>query len=416
MYLKNTQVFISYKKKNQQTPPLARSLKQTLEGSYGYQVFLDIDRIPTAAEWAKHIYENIHRSDVLIVLLEPETATSEWIQREIDVARGAHVSILPLAVVDPRQIDLSVATEKLAIANLQYSQHFQGSADDFERLVGDIERLTKITRDAQKQWMTETQERWRVRPPRDHHSKYRSFPLDDSSDPRCVHLAVGDIFAMGSFDVIVNTENTYMQMARYYEYNTLSSKLRVLGSKLDAAGRIVEDSVQDELDAQIARMKIGRPVEARQVIVTHAGHEHSKLREVARYLFHAATVRIFADDANVKTAPISPDGIRQTTFNCLEKTIEFNQQQGASLSKKPSTNLYESITSIIFPIFGTGQGGVPVLTAAPAMAHGIYDFVTRYGQHPQFTLRDIHLCVYSVAEVESVETALQGYFAVPVLR
>jgi hypothetical protein len=85
MYLKNTQVFISYKKKNQQTPPLARSLKQTLEDSYGYQVFLDIDRIPTAAEWAKHIYTNIHRSDVLIVLLEPETANSEWIQREVDV-------------------------------------------------------------------------------------------------------------------------------------------------------------------------------------------------------------------------------------------------------------------------------------------------------------------------------------------
>jgi len=92
-----------------------------------------------------------------------------------------------------------------------------------------------------------------------------------------------------------------------------------------------------------------------------------------------------------------------------------NQQKGAGLSKKASTEDYASITSIMFLIFGTGQGGVPVVTAAPAMAHGIYDFVMRYRQHPQFTLRDIHLCVYSVADVEPVETALQSFFGERIL-
>jgi hypothetical protein len=49
---KNTQVFTSYKKQDQQTPLITRTIAKTLEESYGYQVFLDIDWVTTAGEWA----------------------------------------------------------------------------------------------------------------------------------------------------------------------------------------------------------------------------------------------------------------------------------------------------------------------------------------------------------------------------
>lgn len=414
MSLKTTQVFISYRKKNGETPAIAREIATTLEQAYGYQVFLDIARIPTAAEWEKLIYENIYRSDVLIVLMDAETADSQWVQREVDVARGAHVSILPLAVVDPKQINILSAAEKLAIANLQYSQHFRGTEADYALLVKDIERLTKNTRDAQKHWMEETVERWRVRPPIDHVAQYRTFspaPFDTTCK---LHLAVGDLLRMGSFDVIVNSENTYMQMARYYEYTTLSSQLRRLGSR-EKMGRIIEDTLQDELNQRITKLATGRPIPLTQVIATYAGHESSQLRKKARYIFHAATVSIAAEEAAITVTPLNTsEGIRRAVVNCLEKTLEVNRDGGlpplSKSGKKTNQQPAEPIRSIIFPMFGTGKGGLPVSQVAPAMVTGVYEFLRQSCHDPHFTLTDIHLCAYSAAEVNTLEKAMKDRF------
>ena len=75
-------------------------------------------------------------------------------------------------------------------------------------------------------------------------------------NPACeVCIAAGDMFNMPgprTIDVYVNSENDYMQMARIFESRTVSSLLRFYGSKLDEAGRIEEDTIQDELN-QIIR-------------------------------------------------------------------------------------------------------------------------------------------------------------------
>ena len=415
MQPQNTQVFISYKKKDRQTPQIARQIESVLVNQYGYQVFLDIKRIPTAAEWERMIYQEIHRSDVLIVLMDAETADSQWVQREVDVARGANVSILPLAIVDPHQIDILASAEKLAISNLQYSHHFQGSTEDYDTLVLDIERLKKVTRDSQRKWIQETAERWRVRPPIEHNPKYRTFPLDKRLNTGCrVHLAVGDLLRMGYFDVIVNSENNYMQMARYYEYMTLSSQLRRIGS-LQRLGRIMEDTVQMELDAQIARLGIGRPIPLTEILVTNAGHEESRLRRQARYIFHACTVTIAGEEAATVVTPVNTvEGIRAVVIKTLNQTLELNREQGLPPlreSAKPPTVPYKPLESIILPIFGTGLGGRSVPEVAPPMALGLYEFLRDNCGDPLFTLKDIHIAVYSVADVAAVESAMENVFA-----
>src|SRR5215470_5193312 len=100
-----SQIFVSYRKlPDRSTPQIALDIVTRLK-AYDYETFIDLERLEGGLEWEQEIYSNIFRSDVLIVLLQKETADSEWVQREVDVARGAQVSILPLQVDD--EVDIA---------------------------------------------------------------------------------------------------------------------------------------------------------------------------------------------------------------------------------------------------------------------------------------------------------------------
>ncbi len=99
-----THVFISYR--HQSTD---RKLAETLAESLlkkGCSVFIDT-AIEWGSDWAKDIYENLERSDFLVVLLSREAAASEMVIEEIAFARelakkkqGRPV-ILPIRVCYP---------------------------------------------------------------------------------------------------------------------------------------------------------------------------------------------------------------------------------------------------------------------------------------------------------------------------
>ena len=121
--IKNIKVFISYR-----NIPLSKGegdfLAKALKNDFGYEVFIDTQELKNkgGVGWAETIYDNIHSSDVLIVLLEHETHLSEWVQREVDVARGAHVAILPIAIIGEAELAkvLREVQDKLAITEMQF--------------------------------------------------------------------------------------------------------------------------------------------------------------------------------------------------------------------------------------------------------------------------------------------------------
>ena len=71
-----------------------------------------------------------------------------------------------------------------------------------------------------------------------------------------IEIRTGDIarWTKGA-DVWVNSENTNLQMARFYE-RSLSATIRYRGAKKNEDGEIVEDTVANEL---VARLKGGTP-------------------------------------------------------------------------------------------------------------------------------------------------------------
>lgn len=414
---KNIKVFISYRNiplSKQEGNFLATALKQ----DYGYEVFIDTQELKNkgGVKWAETIYENIHNSDVLIVLLEQETHLSEWVQREVDVARGAHVSILPIAIIGEAELGkvLREVQEKLAITEMQFLP-FNSGAPAYEPLIESIESLAKRTRDTQKSWQEHLRDRRYAR----RAEPTEQPPLQYEVAPgRFISLLTGDMTELQGIDVLVNSENNYMQMARIYENTALSSALRREGSHIKN-GRIYEDTVQMQLDYQIMHSPYfgSRPIEMEQVVATQAGHAKSKLvKNGGRYIFHVATVYVHPRDRTIK--PIQTDAsIRQAVNNCLDLFMELHESKGVISPEGAAWRAQEEanaahydqrpLRSIVFPLFGAGQGGRSTLEVAPPMLRTFREFLKRHARTAGFPLEQIHLCVYGQADVDDVAMVMK---------
>lgn len=413
----NIKVFISYKRVNKLPPPLAGQMKAHLEQHYGMDVFLDVEKIPSASEWAKVVIENIRLSDVLIVLIGEETASSDWVQREVDIARGANIAILPLVISEKMTAEeFSESLRRLALEDIQYVR-FLGTDEEYSRLHDDILRLTKATVDNQRLWQESIEKRRRIKEFEEVNPSFRRYRLKNSNIACTLNVATGDMTRMRGIDVIVNSENNYMQMARFFQYNSISSSIRYKGAHI-VEGNVWDDSVQRQLDIQVtASREIGfRPVNVTQVIVTTSGHEKSVLaRQGIRYIFHIASVTV--DIGTEKLVPLTGNGISLAIENCLRKVVEVNERAGVTsydteIGEQQRSNVesYTPIKSIIFSIIGTGSGGKSINEVMPHLLLGIKRFLLDHQEDPHMTLERIHLAVFSQSDLPYVLSSIEALF------
>lgn len=149
-----------------------------------------------------------------------------------------------------------------------------------------------------------------------------------------IGILTGDLqFVQEKVDVWVNSENTNMQMARFYERSG-SAVIRFFGAKRDEKDRVVEDTIADELSGVMGSEK---SVDPGTILVTSAG-ELTKSHGVRR-IFHAAAVQ---GKVGFGYRPV-PD-IETCVSNALAKAD----------SPKYAP---EKLTSLLFPLMGTGAGG-----------------------------------------------------------
>lgn len=87
-------VFISYSRQNVTfVERLARDLSDA-----GLFVWVDFRHIKGGDDWRKAITDGINQSEILLVCLSPDAVKSEWVRREIFLARSQHKFIIPLMV------------------------------------------------------------------------------------------------------------------------------------------------------------------------------------------------------------------------------------------------------------------------------------------------------------------------------
>src|SRR5580692_1576025 len=83
------------------------------------------------------------------------------------------------------------------------------------------------------------------------------FPVKKNRGKK-IALITGNIQGVKCVDVWVNSENTNMQMSRYYD-KSISGTIRYLGAQKDAAGDVTEDCVMNELTALIGTKNSVQP-------------------------------------------------------------------------------------------------------------------------------------------------------------
>ncbi len=105
-------IFISYSKKNREYTQSV--VKYLLE--YGYDVWIDNDKIEYGANWWEAIVDGINQSAAVIVIMTPESKASEWVVREVFLAIEYKKPIFPL-LKHGENWELFVATQYVDVSD-----------------------------------------------------------------------------------------------------------------------------------------------------------------------------------------------------------------------------------------------------------------------------------------------------------
>ncbi len=129
-------------------------------------------------------------------------------------------------------------------------------------------------------------------------------------------VITGDLRNVQGIDIWVNSENTNMQMARYYDFS-VSSIIRYEGAEKTATGRVKSDLINDELE----RIMDGEySVPPAHVIPTSAGRLRQK--NGVRRIFHVAAV-----EGGIGQGYRVVESVDRCVTNALEPGVHRHQDQ-----------------------------------------------------------------------------------------
>ena len=385
-----------------------------------YEAWVDNSGIAPGMKWETEIYRQLLESDVLVVLVGPGTSESEWVRREIALANALGISVVPVGF-DLTETQMTEEAKEMAIDDLQWTITRNIRLSKGAALLAELDTpLRKAAADTRKQQLVTLDGLRRrgapIRQKASDNQRVRSFDLTLQPAHISLHVASGDIAKVRNIDIIVNSENDYMQMARFFESHTVSSVLRRRGANLKD-GRY-QDIIQQELDWQLRER--GRiPVQvASEAFATSAGGPDSFLATVnrARVIIHVAAVQ--AVDAESRVIPYKhPQQIEASVRAVLSKVSLLNQQRGifspASSAQRADQERLDAagkgmLQSIIFPLLGTGQGGADASEVIGPMIDGMLGFLSENEEQPTIeALRDVYISAYAQEDVDTVVAALE---------
>jgi O-acetyl-ADP-ribose deacetylase (regulator of RNase III) len=214
--------------------------------------------------------------------------------------------------------------------------------------------------------------------------RYGPFDLPFSTERALVTVDLGAVEELQDVDIIVSSENTYLEPARVFT-TTLSGQLRSAAAVRDATGVIVHDVIAEELSAWIRRnARPGNPVEPGVVAVTSPGE---LARNGVRQILHAA---VASPRRGWNGYDVPETGVMRAVHRCFEiARVERAEQP--------------SIGSITIPLFGAGDGGLDPEASFSRLWPAVQQELE---QDPTW---HVHLTTWTIAETAAV---LQGLLPV----
>nr|WSX77055.1 alpha/beta fold hydrolase [Streptomyces sp. NBC_00899] len=155
----------------------------------------------------------------------------------------------------------------------------------------------------------------------------------------------GPVEQLKNVDVIVSSENTYLQLSQFFKPST-SGSLRWAAAEKSEGGQILQDVAGDHLaDWLRAQGSYGLPVREGTVAPTPSG---ALLRRNVQRIYHAAIATPVSGTNNYR---VSSQAIPRAVHNTFDLARRERQELGLPLS------------SICFPLFGAGRGEMSVLAS-----------------------------------------------------
>ncbi len=193
-----------------------------------------------------------------------------------------------------------------------------------------------------------------------------------------VGLITGDIRNVKGIDIWVNSENTNMEMARFYE-NSISGIIRYMGARKDGVGSVKEDLIADMLRREVGNNMYVQPA---TVLATGAG-ELEKTNQVKKIL-HAAAVH---GEVGIGYHPV------RNIQNCVKNALA-------------KADTLSDVTSILFPLFATGMAEGDPESISEKL---INEAVTYLESNPNTKLRDVYFLAYTDEELEDCLGVLDSH-------
>ncbi|GHG98106.1 macro domain-containing protein [Streptomyces rubradiris] len=160
-------------------------------------------------------------------------------------------------------------------------------------------------------------------------------------------------------DILVSSENTYLEMSKTFR-PTVSGALRRAAALRDAQGEIVDDVLSRELGVWLrTHGRTGMPVRPGTVVATSSG---ALAAQGVRRIHHAAIATPVGDGDRYHVSPAVLGEAVRRSFELARHESEF---------------LSLPMSSICFPLLGSGRGGLPVETVARRLLDAVREELRR---------------------------------------
>lgn len=181
----------------------------------------------------------------------------------------------------------------------------------------------------------------------------RVVPVEFSHGTVPITVHVTSVELLAGIDVLVSSENTYFEMSKTFR-STVSGSLRRAGATKDAAGRILDDVIADQLTAWMRTFgSQGLPVAPGTVVPTSPGELTGN---GVRRIYHAAVTTPLVGTDGYETTPwVVATAVRRI---CALLRTERHTGQGP-------------LRSVAFPLLGAGRGGLSPRASTEALLSGL---------------------------------------------
>lgn len=375
-----------------------------------YDVWMD-EKLDAGFAWEKTIYEKLISCHVVVLAISDGTSDSLWVNREVSIAMAFGVPIIPIGLnID--EANLRAELVKLRLGDLQHKTPFNMSSHTASAITTELEQPIQRAHERSKTGGYELIKRIAanvtlpVKPAKSALSAARK-EISLPSGPITIHVASGDIFRLNGYDILVNSENDFMHMARIFDMASMSSNIRHLGSSTERG--YIEDTIQIEIERAVSGSP--RPVPPGTTFVTSSGGPTSKLYKINRvsHVVHVAAVQgVIAEH---RIVPLRSDGqIRDCVTSALLAVQDLCRARGVvspegtsqrSLQLESAANF--SPKGVVLPLFGTGRGGQTPAVVGPLLLGAIVDFFNgplRDREHMPIT--DVYVSAFSDDDVAAV--------------